>query len=55
MTNVSVEANSVNIDQTAPKVLHYLTEKLLKHFSRGKKQTTYVVVSLDGSVNTKYF
>ena len=54
LTNVSVDANSVDPHQTAPQLWfeqsdlaqHYLTKRLLKHFSRQQTQTTFFIGAL---------
>ena len=51
MAFVSVDANSVDPDQTAPIGIHCLTKKLLKHFSRQQKQTSLVVI---GALRVKF-
>ena len=44
-TNLSIEANRVDPDQTAPDLgPNCLSKRLLKHFSRREKQTTFVAI-----------
>ena len=54
LTNVSVEANSVDPDQGQPDLsLHCLTKRLLELFSGWQKQTLTVNIALDK--RGKYF
>ena len=49
LTKFSIESNSVDQNQTAPisdLSLHCLLERLLKHFSRRQKLTTFVVIGV---------
>ena len=47
LANVSVEANGVDPEQEQSDLgLHCLTKRLLKHFNRRQKQTTFVIGTL---------